>query len=248
MIGAIIFARSTSTRLPSKVLIKIQNHSILEHIIKRVTKSNLVEKTILATTTNEKDDQLVKIAKDNEIDFFRGSELDVLTRCYDTAKKYSLDPIIRITGDDPIKDPLIIDQAIKIYNDDPEKYDLICNTLKPSFPEGLDVELIPFKTLEKIWKTAVKSEDREHITKFIFDNQDDFKICNFENPQNLSQIRLTLDTEEDLELIEKIYDSLYSSNNNFSWNEVISYLQSDPKLLEINKDIKKSGRYQSENT
>lgn len=248
MIGVIIFARTSSTRLPSKVLIKIQNYSIIEHIINRVTKSNLVEKTILATTTNEKDDQLVKIAKDSKIDFFRGSEFDVLGRCYDTAKKYSLDPIIRITGDDPIKDPSIIDQAIKIYLGDPKKYDLICNTLKPSFPEGLDVELIPFRTLEKVWKTAIKSEDREHITKFIFDNIDDFKIYNFKNSKDLSQIRLTLDTKEDLELIKNIYDFFYPSNNVFSWNEVVSYLESNPELLEINKDIKKSGRYQSENT
>ena len=247
MIGAIIFARSTSTRLPSKVLIPIQNYTILEHIINRVKKSNLLEKIIVATTTNSEDDELVKIIQTNRVDFFRGSELDVLDRCYKAAKKYSLDPVIRITGDDPIKDPSIIDQAIKIYKENNEKYDLICNTMKPTFPEGLDVELIPFKTLEKVWNKATTLEDREHLTKFIFDNKEDFKIYNFENPQNLSQIRLTLDTKEDLELIKEIYDSLYISNNIFSWNEVVSYLQSNPKLLEINKDIKKSGRYKNEN-
>lgn len=246
MIGGIIFARTSSTRLPSKIVKKIQNRTILEHIIKRIKKSNL-EKIILATTENEIDDELVEIAKSNNIEYFRGSENDVLDRCYRTAKMFSIDPIVRITGDDPIKDPSIIDQAIKIYNNSAPKFDLVCNTLNPTFPEGLDVELFSFNTLETIWQNAKNQDDREHVTKYIYEHSNEFNIFNFENPKNLSNIRLTLDTEEDFELIKSIYDALFPSKPIFSWNDVVSFLQSNPHLLEINKDIKKSGRYQSEN-
>ena len=208
MIGGIIFARTSSTRLPSKILKKIQNRTILEHIIERIKKSNL-EKIILATTENKIDDELVAIAKNNNIEYFRGSENDVLDRCYRAAKMFSIDPVVRITGDDPIKDPSIIDQAIKIYNKSTPKFDLVCNTLNPTFPEGLDVELFSFNALEIVWQNAKNQDDREHVTKYIYEHSREFKIFNFENTKNLSNIRLTLDTEEDFELIKSIYDALF---------------------------------------
>jgi len=244
MIGAIVFARTFSTRLPNKVMIEIQGKSILEHIIARVGRSRYLQKIVLATTTNQLDDIIEKIGLQLGIDVYRGSELDVLDRCYQAAKQFAIDPIVRVTGDDPFKDPDIIDEAIEIYRKNDAQYDIVCNTLEPTFPEGLDVEVISFSSLERSWKESSNKEDREHVTKYILDNKEMFRVFNFKNPEVLSNIRLTLDTTEDLKLIRSVYDALYPKSNHVSWKDVIAYLHSNPALLETNKSVKKSARYQ----
>lgn len=245
MIGGLIFARMLSTRLPYKVIIEIQGKTILEHIIERIRRSKHIRKVVIATTTNPKDDAIERIGLRLGLDVFLGSEVDVLDRCYHAAKEFCLDPIVRITADDPFKDPDIIDYAIEIYlKSRGEKYDLVCNTLKPTFPEGLDVEVISFNALERVWKESCKASDRLHVTKYMLEHPDRFRIYNFENPEFLSDIRLTLDTKEDLELVKSIYDALYPRQSYFSWKDVIDYLRSNPDLLKVNENVKKSTRYQ----
>jgi spore coat polysaccharide biosynthesis protein SpsF len=244
MIGGLIFARMLSTRLPSKVIIEIQGKTILEHVIARVMRSNHIKKVVVATTTNPKDDAIKRVGLRLGLDVFRGAEVDVLDRCYQAAKTFCLDPIVRITADDPFKDPDIIDYAIGIYlRSMGKKYDLVCNTLKPTFPEGLDVEVISFNALERVWKESCKDSDREHVTMYMLEHPEQFLIYNFENTEFLSDIRLTLDTKEDLELVKAIYDALYPRQNYFSWKDVIDYLSSNPDLLKINENVKKSNRY-----
>jgi len=248
MIGAIVFARSSSNRLPNKVLIDIQNKPIIEHIINRVSKSKYLQKIVLATTKNPADNTIEKIGLRLGIDTYRGSDLDVLDRCYQAAKLFDLDPIVRITADDPFKDPEIIDDAIETYLHANPSYDIVCNTLEPTFPEGLDVEIISFRALEKAWKEASSIDDREHVTKYFLDNPTEFRIFNIRNNLNLSWIRITLDTKDDLIVVKSVYDALYPKSKQFSWREVVSYLQLNPALLEINKNVKRSARYQHTNT
>lgn len=243
MIGALIFARMLSKRLPYKAIIEIQGRTILEHVIARVMRSKDIKKVVVATTTNHEDDVIKRIAVRLGLDVFRGSEVDVLDRCYQAAKKFCLDPIVRITADDPFKDPDIIDYAIEIYLKSRGEYDLVCNTLKPTFPEGLDVEVMSFNALERVWKKSCKDSDREHVTLYMLDNPRQFHIYNFENTEFLSNIRLTLDTKEDLKLVKSIYDALYPRRNHFSWKDVIDYLHHNPNLLKVNKNVKKSARY-----
>lgn len=245
MIGAVVFARMESTRLPSKVIMQVQGKPILQHVIERVAKSHHVEKIVLATTMNSADDVLEELGQKLNVGVFRGSERDVLDRCYQVSTMFSLDPIVRVTADDPFKDPDIIDRAIEVYIGSGRKYDLVCNTLKPTFPEGLDVEVMSFKALERTWTGATKSSEREHITLHMFNNPEKFRILNIENNEDLSAIRLTLDAKEDFELVKILYDMLYPLRNDFSWTDVVSYLKSKPELLEINKNVKKSGRYQN---
>ncbi len=244
MIGGLIFARMLSTRLPSKVIIEIQGKTILEHIIERIRRSKHISKVVVATSTNPEDSAIERIGLRLGLDVFLGSEVDVLDRCYHAAKEFCLDPIVRITADDPFKDPDIIDYAIEIYlKSRGKKYDLVCNTLKPTFPEGLDVEVISFNALERVWKESCKDSDRQHVTMYMLEHPDQFCIYNFENTEFLSDIRLTLDTKEDLELVKAIYDALYPRQNYFSWKDVIDYLRSNPDLLKINENVKKSTRY-----
>lgn len=244
MIGAIVFARLSSSRLPNKVMIEVQGKPILEHIIERVARSKYLQKIVLATTTNPVDGMIAKLGSELGIATYRGSELDVLDRCYQAAKNFSLDPVVRITADDPFKDPEIIDMAIEIYLRDSSKYDIVCNTLEPTFPEGLDVEVISFKALERAWKESSNIDDRQHVTKYLLDNPKKFRIFNFKNSEFLSNIRLTLDTKEDLVVVKSIYDALYPKSTHISWKDVIAYLKSNPSLLETNKNVKKSSRYE----
>lgn len=243
-IGAIVFARMASTRLASKVMINVQGKPILQHIIERVRRSKYIQKVVIATSSNSSDNRIAELGRNVGVDVFRGSEDDVLDRCFQAAKKFSFDPIVRITADDPFKDPDIIDQIIKVYTDARGKYDLACNTLRPTFPEGLDVEVISFHALEEAWSNSSHPADREHLTQYLFRNPERFRIFNVENSENLSHIRLTLDTKEDLELVRLVYDAIYPIKYDFSWTDVVSYLRSRPELLEINKNVKKSGRYQ----
>jgi spore coat polysaccharide biosynthesis protein SpsF len=241
MIGAVIFARISSTRLPAKVIFEIQGKTILEHIIERVRRSKYITKIVVATTTNSEDDMIEEICHRSRIDSFRGADRDVVDRCYQAAKEFNLDPLTRVTGDDPFKDAGIIDHAIELYLD--SDYDLVCNTLNPSFPEGLDVEVISFDAITRIWRESSNESDREHLTKYVFDNLNLFRILNFQNQVDLSNIRLTLDTKEDLDLVKLIYDALYSQKKCFTWNDVLNYLQANPDILKINNSIKRSDRY-----
>lgn len=244
MIGAIVFARIASRRLPSKVMINVQDKPILQHIIERVSRSRYVQKVVVATSSSPSDDQVAELGRSVGADVFRGSEDDVLDRCFQAAKEFSIDTIVRITADDPFKDPGIIDQVIKAFVDAKGKYDLVCNTLRPTFPEGLDVEVMSFHALKQAWLNATEPSEREHLTQYMLKNPKKFRILNIENSENMSNIRLTLDTSEDLELVKLIYDALYPTRNDFRWADIISYLRSKPELLEINKNVKKSGRYQ----
>ena len=244
MIGAIVFARMASTRLPSKVMINVQDKPILQQIIERVRRSEYIQKVVIATSSNPSDDQIVELSRSIGADVFRGSENDVLDRCFQAAKQFSIDPIVRITADDPFKDPDIIDQVIKAFVEARGRYDLVCNTLRPTFPEGLDVEVMSFHALREAWSNSTDPSEREHITQHMFKNPEKFQILNIENSENISNIRLTLDTPEDLKFVKIIYDALYPAKMDFTWKDVISYLRSRPELLEINKNVKKSGRYQ----
>ncbi len=243
MIGAIIFARMASTRLPSKVMIEVQGKPILQHIIERVRRSKRIQQIVLATTSSPADDKIEDIGRKLGVHVFRGSETDVLDRCYRAAAKFGFDPVVRITADDPFKDPSIIDAVVAKYMS--ERCDLACNTLMPTFPEGLDVEVISFSALKRAWYESNNPSDREHVTKYMFDNLNSFRILNVEHYEDFSDIRLTLDTEQDLKVVTAVYNALYSEyGNTFDWKQVVHYLKANPRILEINKNVKKSGRYQ----
>jgi len=229
---AIIQARMNSTRLPGKVLTKIVGMPILEIILKRLKLSKKIDEIIVATTVSSTDEILVNWLLEKNIKYYRGSESDVLSRFYYCALENNADIIIRVTADDPLKDPLIIDHAIDLFNIN-IAYDYISNTIKPSYPEGLDIELFTFNALSKAHNDANSSSDREHVTPYIWKNPQLFNIFNFEMTPNLSHLRWTVDKQEDLLFINKVLELL---NNNIyvNYQEVIELLYAKPELLSIN--------------
>jgi len=237
-IGCIIQARTGSTRLPGKVIQKIDNSSIvLDYVINQVKFSKRIQKIIVATTNLTEDNVICKHLDLQKNEFFRGSSEDVLDRYYQCAKKFSLDHIVRITADNPLIDPNIIDLIIDKYVD--TKCDFATNTIQRTFPFGTEVEVFSFKSLEKAWKNAKKPSEREHVTPFIYDPQNGFTIINIEYQENFSHLRYTVDRIEDLKLVKEIIKNI--STRPILIEDVIKLYEKRPEIFEINKDIKHDG-------
>ncbi len=236
-------ARIGSSRLPEKVLLKIQGKTLLHYHLENAIKSNLVSKWVVATTNENGSEEIQKIAEELEIECFKGKLLDVLDRFYQASKKYKPDYIVRVTSDCPLIDSQLIDEIVDhcIVN----KLDYVSNTLNPTFPDGVDVEVFTFSSLEIAWREAFLTSDREHVTPFIwrnstYFNKEIFKSYNFKSITDLSKYRLTVDVKEDLELITHLIEKLGSKA---SYKKYVDYLINNPKIQEINSFNKRNEGY-----
>ena len=233
MIGCIIQARMGSSRLPGKVLMKSGNGMpLLYHVINQLRHCSKVKNLVIATTTNQEDDEIEKFADNNSVNVFRGSEKDVLDRYFQCAKKYSFSTIVRITSDCPLIDPQIVDKVIERFFSG--NYDYATNTLIRTFPIGTDAEVFSFSVLETAWKNAQLPSEREHVTPHLR-NKGNFKTINVENDTNISNLRLTVDRIEDFELINEILNNL--SINPIHLENILELFSRKPELIEINKHI-----------
>ncbi|HJJ41833.1 MAG TPA: glycosyltransferase family protein [Methanocorpusculum sp.] len=230
---AIIQARMGSTRLPNKVLMDLKGKTVLERVIERVQKSKYIDEVIVATTITKHDSEIVKLCAEKNIRVFCGSEEDVLDRYYQCAKLLSPKHVVRITADCPMIDPEVIDLVISQHLKSGADY--TSNTLKITYPDGLDAEIMKFNVLEDAWINANLASQREHVTQYIIHNNNYLK-SSVENSIDYSKERWTLDTENDYKFIRSIYDKLYDSNPDFSMDDIIKLLNKYPELREINND------------
>lgn len=239
MTGAIIQARTTSTRLPEKVLRELPFGSgitVLEQVIRRLKRSQSVKKIIVATTENKEDDVIVKIAKKEKVAYFRGSENDVLSRYYHAAKEHALVTIVRITGDCPCIDPSVVDGLIKAHEQSNKDYTTNC--LKRTYPHGLDAEVFSFVALETAFGEASKDFEKEHVTPLMY-GSGKFNIQNIEAPDEYNRpgIRITLDTREDYIALCAVYDFLYSVNPFFGTKDIVGLFNARPWIGMINEKV-----------
>jgi len=235
--SVIIQARVDSIRFPNKILKKIGNTSAIEFLLKRVKRSKYVDKVIVAIPKNNKNNFLFEFLKKKGEIVFQGSSKNVLNRYYSACKKYNCKNIVRITGDCPFVDPKLVDKCIQLFFKN--KVDYLSNVFPPTFPDGLDVEIFSKKVLEKIIKKKLTKEHKEHVTSYIRENYSQFKILNLKNNKDLSNIRITLDTEEDLIRLVRI--SRYLKNNiYFDWKKIL-------KNKDILKQLKTKKQKQNRN-
>ena len=240
-IVAIIQARNGSTRLKNKIMKDVANgKSLIDMVVKRAIKTSLVDFIVVATTVNSEDDCLVQWCNDNDIKVFRGSERNVLDRYYKCAVKYNADTVVRITADDPFKDPQVNDHAIKLLIDN--KYDYVSNTINPSYPEGLDIEVFTFSALKSAYKNAILESEKEHVTPYIWKNKDKFKIFNFSHSENISHLRWTIDYEEDLEFVRHVCGKLDNSDS-FLMKDVMKVLKENPEITKKQKNVIRNEGY-----
>jgi len=232
---AIIQARMGSTRLPGKTMMNIVGKPMLWHIIQRVKEAKLVDRIVVATTTEEIDKQILQVAEELGVESYAGSEKDVLDRFYQAAKQFGANVIVRITADDPFKDPLIIDRAVGFFSKNKDSVDYVSNTIEPTFPEGLDIEVFSFNALEKAWKETKKTSEREHVTVYMWTHPGKFRLANIRHGgENLSHLHWTVDDEKDLEFAREVYSRLYRDDKVFLMKDVLNLLDTYPHLKKIN--------------
>jgi spore coat polysaccharide biosynthesis protein SpsF (cytidylyltransferase family) len=236
-ITVMIQARTGSTRFPRKTLAKIENKPMMWHIINRVKKIKSVEQIALITTRKKTDKVLLKIAEKNNIFGFTGDTHDLLNRHYQCALKIDADPIIRITSDCPLTDPQLVEKILQFYLD--HNYDYVTNTISPTYPDGLDVEIFSFSALKRANRYATLQSEREHVFPYFTKNPKKFKLYNYENKIDLSHLRWTVDQKEDLKFVRQIYSRM-KPKTIFYMKDVLKLLKKEPKLLTINKGIKRN--------
>lgn len=231
MVTCILQTRMGSTRLPGKVLMKInENDLILDFVIRQLKFSELLDGIVIATTNLEQDDVIEKYAIDNGIKCFRGSSLDVLDRYYQCAKELKLSTILRVTSDCPLIDPKIIDKIIEKFKEG--KYDYVSNFLSHSFPNGTEAEIFSFSVLENTWHNGKKSNEREHVTPYIYDNQEKFCLGQIKNEKDYSNFRWSVDRKDDLELVKAITSKIKKSP--ILMEDIIQLFIREPELVKIN--------------
>lgn len=238
---AIIQARMGSTRLPGKVMKKLCGKSVLEHVIRRVQACRLLDDVIIATTASPADDVIVAEAERCGTKWFRGNEEDVLDRYYQAARQSAADVVVRVTSDCPLFDPELLEKMIQRFqleNSANRNLDYLSNTIKRTFPLGLDAEVFRWHPLEYAHLHSRNQYEREHVTPYIYEHPERFSIHSFEGNEDLSCHRWTLDTEDDFKFISKIYSELYRENEIFPRNSVIALLDSNPEWKEINAHVK----------
>lgn len=237
---AIVQARIGSTRLPGKILKPLAGKPALWHVVNRLKYSKLLDDVVVATTTSPEDDVVEKLCRENDFKCFRGSEDDVLDRYYQAAKMYGADPIIRITADCPVIDPIIVDEVIAGFFEG--GYDIY--DLGGEYPDGLDCGLFAFRVLEDLWKNTSLPSDREHIgVTYIKNYPEKYKSGHYEKFKGLSHHRWTLDEEADLRFLQAIYDHLYRPGQIFLTEDILDLLDREPYLMEINSGIIRNEGY-----
>ena len=244
-----------STRLPGKVLMLLdKKHTILDYVINQLKHSKLLGKIIIATTNLEEDDVIVDFAKKNQVEYFRGEANDVLDRYYKCAEKFSLTNILRITSDDPLIDPTIIDELIRNYQETDCDLAYIETSVENNinnaksknlsgypYPIGLNAQIFSFSALERTWKNAKLPSEREHVSPYMMKNSDIFRQFHLRNPIKIPPLRLTIDKEEDLELCRNIISKI--SKHPILLHDILELYGNEPKLFEINIHIDPLGGY-----
>jgi spore coat polysaccharide biosynthesis protein SpsF len=245
MIGAIIQARTSSTRLPGKVLLELPYGSgitVLQQVIRRLKKSKKIETIVVATTEDKADDAIVDIALHEGVSSFRGSKENVLERYYLAAKTFKLDTIVRITSDCPCIDSELVDSVLE------EHYKIKADyTSIKGFPRGLDAEVFGFKSLVRTYQGYKRVYEAEHVTPFMYNHPEMFHIYTIvaSNDPFLQNVRITLDTEEDYAVLCAVYDYLYDTDPYFTMNAMIKLFKHKPWLHIINNKIIQKKDYHS---
>ena len=235
-IAAIVQARMGSSRFPGKVMKLIQDTPMIEILIKRLSKSKLINQIIVATSINDENTPLVNHLESMNIECEIGSEEDVLSRYYNAAKKNQVDVVVRITGDCPLVDADLVDRCIREFIDKDVSY--VSNVLPCTFPDGLDIEVFSFEALEDAYLNNTLSTEKEHVTPYII-NSDNYKKSNIKHSKDLSKSRWTVDEILDFEVIKEVFN-YFSPNVYFSWEEVVKLETENPDIFSKNKNIKRN--------
>ena len=235
---AIIQARMGSERLPGKVLMDIYGKPMLQWVVERVQQAMTIDRVGVATTTEPEDDVIMEWAFRQFIPVYRGRPTDVLDRYYQAAHVWHADPIVRITADCPMIDPGVIDRVVRRCWD--SMWDYVSNVDPPTYPDGLDVEVLRKEALTLAWLGATLPSDREHVTPWIRARKAELPQCNVINDVDLSHLRWTVDTAVDLEFVQAVYRL---TKGRFIMAKILQLLEKHPELAQINAGQERNEAY-----
>lgn len=231
---AIIQARTGSTRLPGKVLKPVLGEPMLARMLERVKRAKSLDAVVVATSEKPGDDAVAALAKGYGVGVFRGSEDDVIDRLYRAAKEAGADVIVGLTGDCPLHDPGVIDEAVKHFIDAKDAF--AYSGTPANYPEGLDTDICTFTAFEEVWKNAKLHSEREHFAQYFKNHPERFHALPWAvGERDDSKMHWSVDTERDFAFVTTIFEQLYPNNPSFNKDDVLALLVQHPELLKINK-------------
>ena len=227
-----------STRLPGKVLMPILGKPMLELMIERLRRARTLDGIVVATTDGEADQPIADLAERLGVGCFRGSEDDVLARVLGAARAHGADVIVETTGDCPLHEPALIDKVVADFR--LGGADFVSNILPHTTPRGTDCRVFTTDALDEIDRTSDDPADHEHVSLHFWEHPEKYRLRNVatELPADVVDLRLTVDTPEDFELVRRVYEALYPRNPEFTLSDVLELLRGDPDLARINQEIR----------
>jgi len=232
-IVAIVQARMGSTRLPNKVMKPIGGIPMIELLLTRLACAAEVDQIIVATSLDERNRPLIEHVRQLGYTCEQGSENDVLDRYVKAAEKHQADVVVRITGDCPLVDPVLVDEVIRLFKT--TNVDYVSNASKPTYPDGLDIEVLTFSALKQASKETNDPFDREHVTPYLR-KPGRFKTASMQYTKDLSNLRWTVDEPVDFQVMERVFQHFHPRNN-FAWHEVLDLQLQHPELFNSNQHI-----------
>ncbi len=235
---AIVQARTGSSRLPGKVLKELAGEPVVVWVLRRAAKIESVSEVVLATTTDETDDALVKLGEERGYRVVRGHPIDVLDRFHQVVQETGAEVVVRLTGDCPLLDPEVSERTVQAFLGAEPPLDFVANRLLDhrTYPIGLDTEVCSREALERAWRKAEAPHQREHVMPYLYENPDVFRVHLVDADGDWGRLRWTVDTAEDLEFVRAVYDA-FAPRTDFGWREVLALLDSRPELQEINAGV-----------
>lgn len=245
---AIVQARTSSSRLPGKVLEPIAGEPMILRQLERIARSTSVGRVVVATSDDPTDDPLVHLLRDHGFDVLRGPLTDVLHRFVMVLDAYQPDAVVRLTGDCPLISPAVIDQVVDSFHGGADDY--LSNTMEPTYPDGLDVEVMTAASLRYVDERSTDRHEREHVTLGIYRRTEHFTIGSFLDPSGAdhSHLRWTVDTAEDLSFVQEVYERLYLENPCFEYADVLDLVRRYPKLQRSETDSARNSALDGLNT
>lgn len=244
----VLQARMTSSRLPGKVLADLQGEPMIVRQIERLRQARLLDGLVVATSTDASDDPLVEVLSSlpDPVPVVRGSLDDVLDRFVAVIEEYQPAVVVRLTADCPLASPQVVDTVIAAYMESDADY--VSNTMKPTYPDGLDVEVVDASVLLDVARIATDPPEREHVTLGVYRRPEQYKIANVVGPQDLSDLRWTVDTPEDLAFVRHVYAELYPAKPAFDIDDVLALLKREPGLRRTSADATRNAALQGIDT
>lgn len=244
MVDATIQVRLGSSRLPGKVLAPILGKPLIEYQIERIRRSKIVNRIVIATTTNPQDDAIVDLALRLGCEYFRGSEDDVIGRVLGSLNLFDIDVHAEFQGDNPIPDPQLIDRVLGYYLDHCDKFDYVTNSMKTTYPPGLEVSVYRREVLRDAEARITEPHLREHVGIHIYRHPELYRVKNLEAPPEFTRpnLHLEVDTQEDFELVSAIYEHFMPTNPEFSLADLVSFTDANPQLAMSNEGVERRWR------